>query len=152
VKNRGSHANVILTTLIDTPKNRAEQPQADHSLWVPAERIADVAAFLTSDEADAIYGGVIPVYGLFSLEAPAAAGGRPPGPPGGAPPPGGPPGGPPASPRRYALLYPFKQGKAAEAEEVFKAGGDPPQRPGGQIKLVSTTVFRKDDVVIRLFE
>jgi hypothetical protein len=55
---------------------------------------------------------------------------------------------------RYALLYPFKPGKAAEAEDIFKQGGDPPPQAGGGggVRLRSTTVFRKGDVVVRVFE
>lgn len=57
-----------------------------------------------------------------------------------------------AQPQRYALLYPFKPGKAAEAERVFREGARPPLSAGGDTKLRSTTVFRKGDVVVRVFE
>lgn len=54
--------------------------------------------------------------------------------------------------RRYALLYPFRPGKAAEAAAAFQQGQRPPLAAGGATKLRSTTVFRKDDVVVRVFE
>jgi hypothetical protein len=53
---------------------------------------------------------------------------------------------------RYALLYPFKPGKAAEAIKAFQEGGDPPPQAGATTRLRSTTVFRKGDVVIRIIE
>jgi hypothetical protein len=69
---------------------------------------------------------------------------------------GGPPGGgPPAGSgnvTRHALLYPIKPGMGAEAEEVIKGGGDPPPQAATTTRLLSTTVFRKDNVVIRMFE
>ena len=53
---------------------------------------------------------------------------------------------------RFALAYPFKPGKAAEAESVFRQGGKPPLGAAGQTRLRSTTVFRKGDVVVRAFD
>jgi NAD(P)-dependent dehydrogenase (short-subunit alcohol dehydrogenase family) len=102
VADRGIHANAVVATLVDTPRNRAVQPGADHSHWVPAEAVTDVIAFLSSPAASAFYGSAVPAYGRFALHPPAGAvGGPPPGVPGGPPPgvAGGPPpgmaGGPP---------------------------------------------------------
>ena len=53
---------------------------------------------------------------------------------------------------RHALLYPFKPGKAGEAERVFREGERPRLAAGAQTNLRSTTVFRKGDVVVRVFE
>lgn len=51
----------------------------------------------------------------------------------------------------FALYYPFKPGAAANAAELFQMGGDPP--PGaGRTSLLSTSVFRKGDMVVRVFE
>jgi NAD(P)-dependent dehydrogenase (short-subunit alcohol dehydrogenase family) len=61
--NDGVRANAILPSVIDTPGNRASQPDADHSRWVKPEQIADVISFLCSDESAAIGGAHIPVYG-----------------------------------------------------------------------------------------
>jgi predicted nucleotidyltransferase len=57
-----------------------------------------------------------------------------------------------ASLSRFALIYPFKPGKAAESEHVYQGGGRPPLAAGGQTKLRSTTVFRKGDLVVRAFD
>ena len=52
---------------------------------------------------------------------------------------------------RHALLYPLRPGTGDAADGVFQAGGDPPPRAGGT-RLHSTTVFRHEDTVVRLFE
>ena len=59
----GIRVNAILPSVIDTPGNRASQPDADHSRWVKPEQIADVISFLCSEESVAIGGAHIPVYG-----------------------------------------------------------------------------------------
>jgi len=56
-------ANAILPSVIDTPGNRASQPDADYSKWVAPAEIAAVIRFLCSDESSPITGGEIPVYG-----------------------------------------------------------------------------------------
>jgi len=61
--NDGVRVNAILPSVIDTPGNRADQPDADHSRWVKPEQIAEVIRFLCSDESVAIGGAHIPVYG-----------------------------------------------------------------------------------------
>lgn len=53
--------NAILPSIIDTPANRADMPDADFSTWVQPSAIADVIAFLASDSGRAITGALIPV-------------------------------------------------------------------------------------------
>jgi NAD(P)-dependent dehydrogenase (short-subunit alcohol dehydrogenase family) len=55
--------NAILPSVIDTPGNRASQPDADFSKWVTPEEIAGVVRFLCSDESAPISGAAVPVYG-----------------------------------------------------------------------------------------
>ena len=55
--------NCILPGTIDTPTNRQDMPNADHSTWVPCEDLANTMLFLTSSLAQSINGAVIPVYG-----------------------------------------------------------------------------------------
>ena len=62
-RSQGIRANAILPSVIDTPANRAGQPDADYSMWVPPEEIARVVRFLVSDDARVTSGGAIPVYG-----------------------------------------------------------------------------------------
>ena len=59
----GIRTNAILPSVIDTPGNRAGEPDADHSRWVHPEEIARVIRFLCSDDAAPTSGAHIPVYG-----------------------------------------------------------------------------------------
>lgn len=59
----GLRVNALLPSVIDTPGNRADQPEADHSRWVRPDQIAEVAFFLCGEAASVISGAHIPVYG-----------------------------------------------------------------------------------------
>lgn len=160
-RGRGAHVNIVAASIIDTPSTRAQQPGADYSQWVPVEDLAEVIAFLTSPGCAAMHGSEVDVLGKFALEPPpgavamappgvsASLGGPPPGIGGG---PGGSPNPPRSKTKRYALLYPFRPGAAEEAEDLFRAGGDPPPRSDGGTRLLATTVFRRGDSVVRTFE
>ena len=62
-RSRGIRVNAILPSVIDTPANRRDQPDADFSKWVQPAEIARVVRFLVSDDAAVVTGGAIPVYG-----------------------------------------------------------------------------------------
>ncbi len=64
VRQQGVNVNAVLPSLIDTPRNRADMPDADYSKWVSPEALADVVCFLLSDAAKAVHGALIPVRGL----------------------------------------------------------------------------------------
>jgi NAD(P)-dependent dehydrogenase (short-subunit alcohol dehydrogenase family) len=55
--------NTVLPGTIDTPANRAGQPGADRSRWVPPEQIARVIRFLASADSAPTTGAAVPVYG-----------------------------------------------------------------------------------------
>jgi len=59
----GLRINAILPSVIDTPANRANEPDADHSRWVTPAQIANVIRFLCSPDAGPISGAHVPVYG-----------------------------------------------------------------------------------------
>ena len=63
VKHDGVTVNCLLPSVIDTPANRAAQPDADPGRWVQPVEIGHVVAFLMSDSASAVTGAAIPVYG-----------------------------------------------------------------------------------------
>ena len=59
----GITANCVLPGTIDTPRNRADMPDADHSRWVPPEDLAVAIAQLADPANRAVNGAVVPVYG-----------------------------------------------------------------------------------------
>ena len=61
VSDKDMTVNAILPTIIDTPANRADMPDADFGQWVQPAAIADVILFLASPAARAINGALIPV-------------------------------------------------------------------------------------------
>ena len=65
VKAQGITVNAILPSIIDTPANRRDMPDADFRKWVTPEAIADVIVFLLSEKSRAITGASIPVPRLM---------------------------------------------------------------------------------------
>jgi NAD(P)-dependent dehydrogenase (short-subunit alcohol dehydrogenase family) len=63
MKGRGVTVNAILPSILDTPKNRQDNPQADFTRWVAPVEAAEVIAFLISDQASAVTGALLPVAG-----------------------------------------------------------------------------------------
>ncbi|MET0309830.1 MAG: SDR family oxidoreductase [Sphingomonas sp.] len=58
---RRIRVNSILPAIIDTPRNRADMPDADPTGWTAPDAIADVIAFLVSPASRAINGAAVPV-------------------------------------------------------------------------------------------
>lgn len=59
----GVRINAVLPSIIDTPMNRAEMPQADTSKWVLPAQLAAVIGFLLSDDSVAVTGAALAVPG-----------------------------------------------------------------------------------------
>jgi len=64
LRHEGINVNAVLPSIIDTPPNRRDMPDADFSHWVTPAQLAEVICFLASDAAGAIHGALIPVRGL----------------------------------------------------------------------------------------
>ena len=64
LKAHGINVNCVLPTIIDTPENRAAMPKADPAAWVAPADLANVIAFLASNEARSVHGASLPVSGL----------------------------------------------------------------------------------------
>jgi NAD(P)-dependent dehydrogenase (short-subunit alcohol dehydrogenase family) len=56
-------ANVILPSVIDTPKNREAMGSENADKWVKPESLAQLICFLGSEAAQDIRGAAIPIYG-----------------------------------------------------------------------------------------
>ncbi|WAH55377.1 SDR family NAD(P)-dependent oxidoreductase [Pseudomonas silvicola] len=63
LKERGVTVNAVLPSIIDTPQNRIDMPDADFASWVSPRELAAVILFLASDRASAVTGALIPVSG-----------------------------------------------------------------------------------------
>ncbi|HJP51380.1 MAG: SDR family NAD(P)-dependent oxidoreductase [Pseudomonadales bacterium] len=64
LREQNINVNAVMPSLIDTPRNREDMPDADFDKWVKPEQLAGIIGFLTSKESDAIHGACIPVDGL----------------------------------------------------------------------------------------
>ena len=64
LREQGINVNCVLPSIIDTPENRKDMPEADPSRWVAPSDLAEVIVFLCSNQARPIHGASIPVSGL----------------------------------------------------------------------------------------
>jgi len=64
LRSHGINVNAVLPSILDTPRNRHDMPDADYAKWVQPADLAQVICFLGSDAARAIHGALIPVVGL----------------------------------------------------------------------------------------
>lgn len=63
LKGKGVTVNAVLPSIIDTPQNRADMPDADPAKWVSPAELAEVMLFLASPEASAVTGALVRVPG-----------------------------------------------------------------------------------------
>lgn len=63
LKDRNVTVNAVLPSVIDTPPNRRDMPDADFSRWVKPDDLAGVILFLLSDASRPVTGALIPVTG-----------------------------------------------------------------------------------------
>ncbi len=64
LREHGINVNAVLPSIIDTPANRLDMPDADFGRWVAPVDLAAVMCFLASDDARAVHGALVPVAGL----------------------------------------------------------------------------------------
>lgn len=55
--------NAIMPSIIDTPENRNDMPDADFSKWVTTQELVDLMIHLTSKASSGINGALLPVSG-----------------------------------------------------------------------------------------
>ena len=55
--------NAVLPSIIDTPTNRADMPDADSSAWVTPDEVAQAILWLASEAASGVTGALVPVSG-----------------------------------------------------------------------------------------
>jgi NAD(P)-dependent dehydrogenase (short-subunit alcohol dehydrogenase family) len=63
VRTEGIRANTVVVRFVDTPRNRADNPDADFSRWTTGAELAAVIEWLCGDDAAPLSGGMIPAYG-----------------------------------------------------------------------------------------
>ena len=63
VRTAGIRANTVVVKIVDTPRNRADNPDADYSRWTTGAELATVIEWLCSDDSAPLSGGLIPAYG-----------------------------------------------------------------------------------------
>lgn len=63
VRSEGILVNAVVPSVMDTPANRASQPDADFESWPKVDDVAATILFLASPRNTATRGALIPVYG-----------------------------------------------------------------------------------------
>ncbi|WP_453978346.1 SDR family NAD(P)-dependent oxidoreductase [Brevundimonas sp. Marseille-Q4549] len=63
LKSTSVTVNAVLPSIIDTPANRKDMPDADPATWVAPDDLAQVILFLASPESRAMTGALTPVTG-----------------------------------------------------------------------------------------
>ena len=63
VRTQGIRCNTVVVRIVDTPRNRAENPDADFSRWTTGDDLAQVVEWLCTDASAPLSGGLIPAYG-----------------------------------------------------------------------------------------
>ena len=63
LKSTSVTVNAVLPSILDTPQNRKDMPNADPAKWVAPSDLADVILFLASPASRAVTGALVPVTG-----------------------------------------------------------------------------------------
>ncbi len=63
VRSKGVRVNTVMASIVDTPQNRRENPDADVSRWTTGDQMARVIEWLCDEDSAPLSGGTIPAYG-----------------------------------------------------------------------------------------
>lgn len=63
LRRHGVRTNTIVPKIVDTPRNRADNPDADYSRWTTGGEMAAVIEWLCGDDSAPLSGAAIPAYG-----------------------------------------------------------------------------------------
>jgi NAD(P)-dependent dehydrogenase (short-subunit alcohol dehydrogenase family) len=63
VRSKGVRVNTVVASIVDTPRNRRENPDADFSKWTTGDQLARVIEWLCDEDSGPVSGGTIPAYG-----------------------------------------------------------------------------------------
>jgi NAD(P)-dependent dehydrogenase (short-subunit alcohol dehydrogenase family) len=63
VRTKGVRVNTVVASIVDTPRNRQENPDADFSRWTTGDQLARVIEWLCDADSAPLSGGTIPAYG-----------------------------------------------------------------------------------------
>jgi NAD(P)-dependent dehydrogenase (short-subunit alcohol dehydrogenase family) len=63
VRSKGVRVNTVMASIVDTPQNRRENPDADVSGWTTGDQLARVIEWLCDEDSAPLSGGAIPAYG-----------------------------------------------------------------------------------------
>lgn len=63
VSGAGILVNAVAPSILDTPANRRDMPDADHARWPRTDEVASAILFLASPENRLTHGAILPVYG-----------------------------------------------------------------------------------------
>jgi NAD(P)-dependent dehydrogenase (short-subunit alcohol dehydrogenase family) len=63
LRDQGINVNAVLPSIIDSPQNRKDMPNADTAKWVTADDLADAILFLASPGGAKLNGASLEIYG-----------------------------------------------------------------------------------------
>jgi NAD(P)-dependent dehydrogenase (short-subunit alcohol dehydrogenase family) len=63
VRSKGLRVNTVMASIVDTPQNRRENPDADISRWTTGQQMARVIEWLCDEDSAPLSGGAIHAYG-----------------------------------------------------------------------------------------
>jgi NAD(P)-dependent dehydrogenase (short-subunit alcohol dehydrogenase family) len=63
VRTQGVRVNTVVANIVDTPRNRQENPDADFAKWTTGDQLARVIEWLCDGDSAPVSGATVPAYG-----------------------------------------------------------------------------------------